>query len=187
VTARRVTAGQVTAGQVSAGQESAGQVTAGQVTAGRVPARQVAASVVDPEIRVVTIEELGILRDVTEDAATGKVIVTITPTYAGCPAMEVIRTDIRRALLQAGYPDVEVATVLRPAWSTDMINSAGRDKLVGAGIAPPGSTVGLRLTVRCPRCGSPDTAEISRFGSTACKALWRCRNCEEPFDHVKAL
>jgi ring-1,2-phenylacetyl-CoA epoxidase subunit PaaD len=162
-------------------------VTAGQVTARRLTARQVAASVVDPEIRVVTIEELGILRDVTEDAATGKVVVTITPTYAGCPAMEVIRSDIRRALLQAGYPDVEVATVLRPAWSTDMISPSGRDKLAAAGIAPPGSTVGLRLTVRCPRCGSPDTAEISRFGSTACKALWRCRTCEEPFDHVKVL
>jgi ring-1,2-phenylacetyl-CoA epoxidase subunit PaaD len=156
-----------------------------------VRARQVTASVVDPEIRVVTIEELGILREVTEDAATGEVIVTITPTYAGCPAMDVIRGDIQRALRQAGYPDVEVATVLRPAWSTDMISSAGRDKLAAAGIAPPGSTIGprlmVRLTVRCPRCGSPDTAEISRFGSTACKALWRCRNCEEPFDHVKAL
>jgi ring-1,2-phenylacetyl-CoA epoxidase subunit PaaD len=157
------------------------------VTARRLTVRQVAAGVVDPEIRVVTIEELGILREVSEDAATGRVSVTITPTYSGCPAMEVIRSDIRRALIQAGYPEVEVATVLRPAWSTDMISPAGRAKLAAAGIAPPGSTVGLRLTLRCPRCGSPDTSEIARFGSTACKALWRCHGCGEPFDHVKTL
>ena len=132
-------------------------------------ARQVVAGVVDPEIRVVTIEELGILRAVTEDATSGKVTVTITPTYSGCPAMDVIRGDIRRALQGVGYSDVEVATVLSPAWSTDMISEAGRDKLAAAGIAPPGSTVLLTLSVRCPRCGSPDTEEISRFGSTACK------------------
>jgi ring-1,2-phenylacetyl-CoA epoxidase subunit PaaD len=143
---------------------------------------------VDPELRVVTLEELGILRDVTEDA--GRVIVTITPTYSGCPAMEVIRSDIRRSLAAAGHPDAEVRTVLRPAWSTDMITEVGRRKLAAAGIAPPapaGGMVGLRLTVRCPRCGEPDTEEISRFGSTACKALWRCRACREPFEHVKAL
>ena len=152
-------------------------------------ARQVAASVVDPEIRVVTIEDLGILRAVTEDAATGKVTVTITPTYSGCPAMDVIRGDIRNALGRAGYPDVEVATVLRPAWSTDMISAAGREKLAAAGIAPPPGTTAVRLalSVRCPRCGSLDTEEISRFGSTACKALWRCRGCREPFDRVKPL
>jgi ring-1,2-phenylacetyl-CoA epoxidase subunit PaaD len=154
-----------------------------------VSARDAVAKVVDPELRVLTIDDLGILRDVTE--AQGRVTVTITPTYSGCPAMDVIRSDIRRALADAGYADAEVRTVLRPAWTTEMISEAGRRKLAAAGIAPPGTTrpavVGLRLSLRCPRCGDPDTEEISRFGSTACKALWRCRSCGEPFDHVKAL
>jgi ring-1,2-phenylacetyl-CoA epoxidase subunit PaaD len=151
-----------------------------------VSAVDVAASVVDPEIRVLTIADLGVLRDVSVDG--DRVVVTITPTYSGCPAMDVIRTDIRRALAGAGYSDVEVRTSLSPAWSTDWISDAGRSKLAAAGIAPPGrAAVPLRLSVRCPRCGSPDTEELSRFGSTACKALWRCRACAEPFDHVKAL
>jgi ring-1,2-phenylacetyl-CoA epoxidase subunit PaaD len=147
----------------------------------------------------VTIEELGILRDVTVDGATGRVTVTITPTYSGCPAMDVIRTDIRRALAAAGHLDVDVVTALGPAWSTDWITPRGRAKLAAAGIAPPPDragrptgppgrvTVALTLTVRCPRCGSPDTEELSRFGSTACKALWRCRACADPFEHVKAI
>lgn len=148
-------------------------------------AREVAGAVVDPEIRVITIDELGILRDVTED--NGTVRVTITPTYSGCPAMDLIRSDIRRALHRAGYPAVEVSTVLSPAWSTDRISAAGREKLRAAGIAPPTSTVLLGISVRCPQCGSPDTAELSRFGATACKSLWRCRGCGEPFDRVKPL
>jgi ring-1,2-phenylacetyl-CoA epoxidase subunit PaaD len=153
-----------------------------------VSAREAAATVVDPEIRAVTIEELGVLRDVAVDSA-GRVTVTITPTYSGCPAMELIRADIRRAVRAAGFEDVDVVTVLSPAWSTDMISEAGRAKLDAAGIAPPGPArpVPLVLAVRCPRCGSPDTEQISRFGSTACKALWRCRSCAEPFDHFKAL
>ncbi|SCG62919.1 1,2-phenylacetyl-CoA epoxidase subunit PaaD [Micromonospora coxensis] len=155
--------------------------------------REAAASVVDPEIRVVTIDELGILRAVEEDPASGRVVVTITPTYTGCPAMDVIRADIRRALAAAGHPDAEVRTVYSPAWSTDWITEAGRAKLAAAGIAPPapashgGTVVPLTLAVRCPRCGSPETEQVSRFGSTACKALWRCRSCSEPFDHLKAL
>ena len=153
-------------------------------------ARETVATVVDPEIRAVTIEELGILRDVRE--VDGRVTVTITPTYSGCPAMDVIRADIRAALRAAGHPDAEVLTVLSPAWSTDDISAAGRAKLAAAGIAPPGPArhrgpVPLRLAVRCPRCGSADTQELSHFGSTACKALWRCRACAEPFDHVKGL
>jgi len=153
-----------------------------------VSARDAAAAVVDPEIRVITIEELGILRDVTEEPG-GAVRVTITPTYSGCPAMDVIRSDIRRALADAGYPDADVITQLRPAWSTDMISETGRRKLAAAGIAPPAPAgpVLVALAVRCPRCGSPDTEELSRFGSTACKALWRCRACAEPFDRVKPL
>jgi ring-1,2-phenylacetyl-CoA epoxidase subunit PaaD len=150
-----------------------------------------AGAVVDPEIRAVTIEELGILRDVAVDEDTGRVTVTITPTYSGCPAMDVIRADVRRAVRAAGYPDVVVETSLTPAWSTDMISESGRAKLAASGIAPPAPTggrpVALALTARCPRCGSPDTQELSRFGSTACKALWRCRACAEPFDHVKTL
>lgn len=151
------------------------------------------AAVVDPELRVVTIEDLGILRDVSEDPTTGTVVVTITPTYSGCPAMDVIRSDIRRALTSAGHTG-EVRTVLRPAWSTDMISARGRARLAAAGIAPPGPAgpvqLGLpvvRAEVPCPRCGSVETEELSRFGSTACKALWRCRACREPFDRVKPL
>lgn len=154
--------------------------------------RNTVGAVADPELRVVTIDELGILRDVAEDPATGRVTVTITPTYTGCPAMDVIRADIRSALAAAGHDDVEVVTVLHPPWSTDWISESGRDKLAAAGIAPPGPArrsgpVALTLTVRCPRCGSTDTEQLSRFGSTACKALWRCRACREPFDHLKAL
>lgn len=149
-------------------------------------AARVAASVVDPEIRALTIADLGILRDVSVEGE--QVTVTITPTYSGCPAMDVIRADIRRALAAAGYSDVEVRTSLSPAWTTDWISEAGRAKLAAAGIAPPArGVVPLRLSVRCPRCGSPDTEELSRFGSTACKALWRCRSCAEPFDRVKQL
>lgn len=155
-------------------------------------ARAAVAAVVDPELRVITIEELGILRSVAEEPATGRVVVTITPTYTGCPAMDVIRADIRRALVAAGHPPAEVRTVYTPAWSTDWITEAGRAKLARAGIAPPGPVhptgpVPLTLTVRCPWCGSPETEQISRFGSTACKALRRCRSCTEPFDHLKAL
>jgi ring-1,2-phenylacetyl-CoA epoxidase subunit PaaD len=159
-----------------------------------VSAWDAAAAVIDPELRALTIEDLGILRDVRVDGPTGHVTVTITPTYSGCPAMDVIRTDIRRALADAGYDDVAVVTVFGPAWSTDWITPAGRAKLEATGIAPPSRApagrpgqVALTLSVRCPHCGSPDTEELSRFGSTACKALWRCRACAEPFDHVKAI
>jgi ring-1,2-phenylacetyl-CoA epoxidase subunit PaaD len=144
------------------------------------------ASIVDPELRVVTLADLGVLRSVYVHP-DGAVDVTIMPTYSGCPAMDTIRADIRQALGRAGYDRVEVLTVLRPAWSTDMITEAGRAKLAAAGIAPPSTVVTVRLSVACPRCGSLRTEEISRFGSTACKALWRCQSCGEPFDHMKAL
>jgi ring-1,2-phenylacetyl-CoA epoxidase subunit PaaD len=148
-------------------------------------AAEVVAGVLDPEIRVLTIADPGILRGVEVDGE--HVTVTITPTYSGCPAMDVIRADIVEALRVAGHADVEVRTVLSPAWSTDWITPAGRGKLDEAGIAPPSSTVALTLSVRCPLCGSPDTGQISRFGSTACKALWRCTACGEPFDAIKTL
>jgi ring-1,2-phenylacetyl-CoA epoxidase subunit PaaD len=151
------------------------------------------ATVVDPEIRVVTIADLGILRDVTVDEA-GRAVVTITPTYTGCPAMDVIRTDVATAARGAGAIDVEVRTVLAPAWSTDRISADGRAKLSAAGIAPPSPTraagpvpLAIGVSVACPRCGSADTVELSRFGSTACKALRRCRACAEPFDAIKAF
>jgi ring-1,2-phenylacetyl-CoA epoxidase subunit PaaD len=146
--------------------------------------RDAVAGVADPELRVVTIEELGILRDVTVDG--DRATVTITPTYSGCPAMDVIRADIRSAARRAGFSSVDVRTVLSPAWSTDRISESGRAKLAAAGIAPPGPLL-LHISPRCPHCGSPDTQQLSRFGSTACKALWRCRACAEPFDAVKPL
>lgn len=145
----------------------------------------VVAEVPDPELPMVSIADLGILRSV-ETAQDGRVIVTITPTYSGCPAMDAIRADIRAALARAGHHDVEVRTRLSPAWTTDWMSETARQKLAEAGIAPPGPVL-LRISVRCPQCGSPDTEEISRFGSTSCKALWRCRACAEPFDHFKAF
>ncbi|GIJ66436.1 1,2-phenylacetyl-CoA epoxidase subunit PaaD [Virgisporangium ochraceum] len=147
------------------------------------------AAVRDPEIRVLTIADLGILRGVAEEG--GRVTITITPTYTGCPAMDVIRRDVESAARRAGAAEVEVRTVLSPPWSTDWISETGRAKLAAAGTAPPPArtrpgAVALTLTMRCPRCGSADTEELSRFGSTACKSLWRCRSCREPFDSVKA-
>ncbi|WP_081802339.1 1,2-phenylacetyl-CoA epoxidase subunit PaaD [Actinotalea ferrariae] len=156
--------------------------------------RDVAGAVPDPEIPVVTLDDLGILRGL-EVAPDGTVEVTLTPTYTGCPATEVIAADVERALREAGAPRVVVRTVLAPAWTTDWITEAGRAKLRAFGIAPPSGagpvaapgTVALTLSARCPRCGSLHTREISRFGSTPCKALWSCRDCGEPFDSFKAL
>jgi ring-1,2-phenylacetyl-CoA epoxidase subunit PaaD len=131
-------------------------------------------SVPDPEIPVLSVVDLGIVRSVEPDR------IVITPTYTGCPATEVIGRDIRAALDRAGYADVAIETALSPAWTTAWITPAGREKLLAYGIAPP-----TRNEVRCPQCGSASTEEISRFGSTPCKALWRCRDCREPFDLFK--
>ena len=128
----------------------------------------------DPEIPVISVVDLGIVRSVTDGA------VTITPTYTGCPAARVIEEDIRAALDAAGYRGVRIDTVLSPAWTTEWITPQGRDKLRAYGIAPP-----TRSAIECPQCGSTQTEEISRFGSTPCKALWRCRACAEPFDLFK--
>ena len=155
----------------------------------RTRAWSVAAEVPDPELPVLTIDELGILRDVCEDDQ-GRVHVQITPTYSGCPAMETIREDLVDRLTRAGYLQVDVEFVLAPAWTTDWITPNARAKLSAYGIALPGRagrTVGLTLTVACPQCGSPDTREISRFGSTSCKSLWVCSSCREPFDSFKAI
>jgi len=159
-------------------------------------ARAAASSVLDPELPVLTIDDLGVLRgvDVGDD---GRVTVTVTPTYSGCPAMEVIERDVETAVRRAGFDDVVVRRVLSPAWTTDWLSAEGRRKLDDYGIAPPGTAgpagrttggpIALTLSVRCPQCGSHDTVETSRFGSTACKSLWRCRSCREPFDHMKAI
>lgn len=150
-------------------------------------ARETAAAVLDPEVPVLTIDDLGVLRDVSFDD-DGRVQVTITPTYSGCPAMDAIRDDVVTALRQAGFPEVRVRTVLSPAWTTDWMSDAGKQKLLEYGIAPPerpAGPVSIELSVRCPHCGSARTRELSRFGSTACKALWVCADCSEPFDHFK--
>jgi ring-1,2-phenylacetyl-CoA epoxidase subunit PaaD len=149
---------------------------------------EAAASVLDPEVPVLTIDDLGVLRDVTVDER-GHVDVAITPTYSGCPAMDAIRDDVVSALNADGFDDVSVRLVLSPAWTTDWLSDDGRRKLREFGIAPPQhrgtGPVAVALSVRCPQCGSPDTRELSRFGSTACKGLWVCQACREPFDHFK--
>ena len=128
----------------------------------------------DPEIPVVSVVDLGIVREVSPER------VAITPTYTGCPATQVIERDVRAALDSAGHQQVRLETVLSPPWTTDWISAEGRRKLRTYGIAPP-----TRSAVECPQCGSTDVEEISRFGSTPCKALWRCRSCAEPFDLFK--
>ncbi len=153
--------------------------------------REVVAAVPDPELPMLTLDDLGILRDVRR-GSSGTVTVTITPTYSGCPALDAMGADIRARLAEHGETDVAVRTELSPPWSTDWISADGRRKLAAHGIAPPpepgtGGTTYVPLSVRCPNCGSLETRELSRFGSTACKALRVCVGCAEPFDHVKPL
>jgi ring-1,2-phenylacetyl-CoA epoxidase subunit PaaD len=148
----------------------------------------VVASVVDPEIPVLTIADLGVLRDVTID--DGRVEVSITPTYSGCPAMNMITLEVELALEREGFRDSTVRTVLAPAWTTDWMSEEGRRKLREYGIAPPQAASSRRALfgvdqVACPQCGSTDTELLSEFGSTSCKALWRCKKCREPFDYFK--
>jgi ring-1,2-phenylacetyl-CoA epoxidase subunit PaaD len=155
-------------------------------------ARRAAATVVDPEVPVLTIEDLGVLRGVRLDEQ-GRVEVSITPTYSGCPAMGTIAIEVETALLSAGIPEVRVRKVLSPAWTTDWLSEEGRRKLAEYGIAPPVGPAGGRRAlfgieeVSCPQCGSPQTEQIAAFGSTACKALWRCLTCREPFDYFKCI
>ena len=137
--------------------------------------RAVLETVMDPEIPVVSVMDLGIVRDIHPDR------VTITPTYSGCPATDVIEQTIREALDANGYRAVAIETVLAPPWTTDWISDSGKAKLLAYGIAPPD----LAKSATCPRCGSTDTEEVSRFGSTPCKAQWRCKDCLEPFDRFK--
>jgi ring-1,2-phenylacetyl-CoA epoxidase subunit PaaD len=158
---------------------------------------EVAATVPDPELPMVTLADLGILRSVDDDGRT--VTVTITPTYSGCPAMREISHDLRHRLTAAGWAEVVVRTALAPAWSSDWITAEGRAKLSAAGIAPPNAAVQrpagpipLTLVTRtrvvaCPRCRSRETRETSAFSATACKALYRCGGCDEPFEYVKEI
>ena len=147
-----------------------------------------AAQVVDPEIPVLTIADLGVLRDVR--VSNGQVEVAITPTYSGCPAMNMIALEIEMALEREGIRNSKITTVLSPAWTTDWMSDEGRRKLKDYGIAPPMAGGGRRALfgeqqVACPQCGSVATEVLSEFGSTSCKALWRCTTCREPFDYFK--
>ncbi|MFJ1602494.1 1,2-phenylacetyl-CoA epoxidase subunit PaaD [Streptomyces sp. NPDC088253] len=174
-------------------------------------ARHIAEQVPDPELPMLTLADLGVLREVSL-APDGTVVASLTPTYSGCPAMAEMRADVAARLAAAGYERVEIRTVLDPPWTSDWITPAGRRKLTEHGIAPPGAaprhpagpvplvltspTLGSaraggppsrRAAVPCPRCGSADTEETSRFAATSCKALWRCRACLEPFEYVKEI
>jgi ring-1,2-phenylacetyl-CoA epoxidase subunit PaaD len=147
-----------------------------------------AASVVDPEIPVLTIADLGVLREV--NVSDGHVEVAITPTYSGCPAMNMIALEIELALEREGFAKPLIRTVLSPAWTTDWMSEDGRRKLRDYGIAPPLPASSRRALfgvqeVACPQCGSANTELLSEFGSTSCKALWRCKSCREPFDYFK--
>lgn len=152
--------------------------------------RRVLEQVADPEIPVLTIADLGVLRDVTwED---GRIQAVITPTYSGCPAMQTIEQDMAAALEENDCGPVEIVTRLSPAWTTDWLSAAGREKLLRYGIAPPAGAAGREgaravAVIACPRCRSTVTERISEFGSTPCKALYRCQDCREPFDYFKCL
>jgi ring-1,2-phenylacetyl-CoA epoxidase subunit PaaD len=162
-------------------------------------ARRIASGIPDPELPMVTVADLGILRDIRMDY--GSLVVTITPTYSGCPALTEIARDLHGRLTEAGLGPVTVRTALAPAWTTDWITEEGRRKLEAAGVAPPGPArrgpvplilspgpgTGGPTASRCPLCGSPDTELTAAFSGTACKALRRCLSCGEPFEQVKEL
>ncbi|WP_159945411.1 MULTISPECIES: 1,2-phenylacetyl-CoA epoxidase subunit PaaD [unclassified Nocardiopsis] len=167
-------------------------------TAARERAWDAAAAVTDPELPMLTLADLGILRRV-EIEDDGTAAVWITPTYSGCPALAEMRADVDRAVRAAGFDRVRVRTELSPPWTTDWITPRGRRKLAEHGVSPPGpaprrepgpvplTLLPTRTVPRCPRCGAQDTEELSRFGATSCKSLHRCRSCLEPFEHVKEI
>ena len=156
-------------------------------------AREILDTVMDPEVPVLSVVELGVVREV--EVSGDAVTVTITPTYSGCPAMHVMEEEIRAALLGAGFAEVRVRTVLAPAWTTDWMSASAREKLRAYGIAPPGQAIVEELiplgrtvrTVECPFCGSANTTTQSEFGATACKSLHVCHSCRQPFEHFKAF
>lgn len=150
--------------------------------------RALLAEVPDPEIPVLSVLDLGIVRGIREEQ--GRLLVEVTPTYSGCPATEVIEESIAARLEAGGFRGAEVRRLLSPPWTTDWISDAGREKLAAFGIAPPPGSTSLKgpaLPVACPGCGSTDTARLSEFGSTPCKAAYRCNACLEPFDHFKCI
>lgn len=154
--------------------------------------RQILSEIPDPEIPVISIEELGILQGIQLE--NGHCTITIIPTYTGCPAMKLISDMIKEALAGKGLQDVEVKLVYTPTWTTDMITEEAKEKLRKYGIAPPlhssvdkGVLLGKSKVIKCPQCGSSHTEMISQFGSTACKALYRCLDCQEPFDYFKCI
>ncbi|NCT94673.1 MAG: phenylacetate-CoA oxygenase subunit PaaJ [Chitinophagaceae bacterium] len=152
-------------------------------------------TVCDPEVPVLTVLDLGIVRAVSVDESSTPVAVTITitPTYSGCPAMDVIAMSIRMVLLPEGFPNIDIKQVLSPAWTTDWMSEAGRQKLMAYGIAPPNPRQSVctpdrfqeEEAIQCPQCHSWHTTMVSQFGSTACKALYKCEDCKEPFDYFK--
>lgn len=150
-------------------------------------------SIPDPEIPVLAITDLGIIRNINIVSAGKSVEIEITPTYSGCPAMDMITMNIRMQLMKEGYKDVIITKVLAPAWTTDWMTENGKQKLKAYGIAPPGNSVSNdpsvlfaeEVKVQCPQCNSWNTQLISEFGSTSCKSLYRCNSCMEPFDHFK--
>ena len=153
-------------------------------------ARAVLDRVTDPELPFLNLREMGILRGVTLDG--DRLDVAITPTYSGCPAMDVIAIDVETALTKAGFKNFHVTRVLSPAWTTDWMSADAREKLRANGIAPPEKASGKRalfsqIETQCPKCGSPDTERVSEFGSTACKAHYRCLSCQEPFEYFKCI
>jgi ring-1,2-phenylacetyl-CoA epoxidase subunit PaaD len=147
--------------------------------------------ITDPEIPVLSIVDLGIVRDVIINKSNVEII--ITPTYTGCPAMDMIKMNIRMVLMEQGFQDIQITQTLSPAWSTDWMSAKGKEKLKAYGIAPPNTTQSVctpnsfakEEAVQCPHCNSYHTALISQFGSTACKALYQCADCKEPFDYFK--
>jgi ring-1,2-phenylacetyl-CoA epoxidase subunit PaaD len=139
----------------------------------------------DPEIPVLSLRDLGVLRKV--EKTDGKVIITITPTYSGCPAMETMREDIENKMSESGYPNYEVRTVLSPAWTTDWMSEEGKQKLEQFGIAPPSHTRIVNPQIYCPRCKSEKTELLSEYGSTACKAMYQCSQCKEAFCYFKVI
>jgi ring-1,2-phenylacetyl-CoA epoxidase subunit PaaD len=153
--------------------------------------RRIAGAVPDPELPMLTLDDLGVLRGL-HVMAGGRVDVELTPTYTGCPAVETMAADISERLRERGVAEVSVRTVLSPPWTTEAISAEGRRKLAECGIAPPrpvqaGEPVPVALSVRCPNCGSLDTTLLNRFSATACTSLRRCESCREPFDHFKEL
>jgi ring-1,2-phenylacetyl-CoA epoxidase subunit PaaD len=165
-------------GEISMGEQRRGEVDVAEL-------RNLLEQIKDPEIPVISISDLGVLRDVRLEGET--VVVVITPTYSGCPAMKAIRSDIEKLVAGETGLAVKVLTELSPPWSTDDMTDEGRRALLEYGIAPPQPRDAGARRVQCPRCGSASTRLISEFGSTACKALYQCHDCLEPFDHFKCI